>query len=78
MAVRADAPSSLQFVNLPDDAQIYVDGSQIAQPVITQNVARVMVDDGMRDVRVVSGGREIFSSRIFIQDGTTKRINLSN
>lgn len=73
-SLRTDNPSSVQFVLLPVDAQVFVDGRQVQPALGSQGTANVAVVDGMREIRVVRNGSDIYKETIFIQDGTTKRI----
>lgn len=76
-SVRVDETSQIQFVGLPPGSVVTVDGNAVPLPPPARGAVTVPVQDGTREVVVVTSGTEILRQRIFIQDGTTKRIKLN-
>jgi hypothetical protein len=76
-SVRVGETSQIQFVGLPPGSVVTVDGNAVALPPPASGAVSIPVEDGTREVAVVSNGTEILRQRIFIQDGTTKKIKLN-
>jgi hypothetical protein len=75
-SLRMDIASSVQFINFPSGAEVFVDGVNVVPTNGPRGSMKIVVQDGMREIRVNYQGNEIHSSRIFIQDGTVKQIQL--
>ena len=76
-SLRSDPASSVQFLDLPAGAIVYVDGIEITTAPGPKGVANVSVLDGMREITVKYNGSEIYKRNMFIQDGTTKRVRIN-
>ena len=65
---RRDEPARVELVGAPAGAELYVDGEMVGR-IFT-------IDKGTRRVEVRSGGAVIYRRDLFVQDGTTRVIDL--
>lgn len=73
-STRLTESSSISLTNAPDGATIRVaDRSATAR----EGVAMLYVPDGWHEVAISSQGRVVKTMRVFLQDGTSKKIDFS-
>jgi uncharacterized protein YcfL len=72
---RVTRTSSLAFDGSPIGASIMIDGVEVAQ--LDGKPSAVPIADGTHHVVVRADGRILYDRKLFIQDGTRKKITLS-
>jgi hypothetical protein len=73
-STRLATPSSIELINAPSGAVLSVAGRQVP---VSKGSALLEVADGWQDVKIMVGGQEALSRRIFVQDGSVKVIDFS-
>lgn len=74
--IRADQLTSIVLTNLPAGATVSVDGRAFLG--VNGEILSVPVEPGMHLVEVRLGSAVIYQREIFIDDGTTREIIVSN
>jgi len=72
--VRVEQASMLVFQGGPSGASVVIDGKEVAK--LTNKDTTVQIQDGSRQVKVLSGSNTLYERTVFIQDGTKKIIDL--
>lgn len=71
---RRDEPARVELVGAPAGAELYVDGEMVGR--ISDDRRIFTVEKGTRRVEIRSGGTVIYRRDLFVQDGSTRVIDL--